>query len=89
MGALTWEPIDRMPRTVSVEQIQSVDEVVTAVSDGYLYLSVRQRTSVKLFTILGQPVMHSVVNPGNYRLRLPARGIYLLKIGGATRRVTI
>ena len=74
IAAPGWEQVERMPGRVS-EQTSQPDDVVTATSDGYLYIALRQRTEVKLFTM--------------YRFRIVARGIYLLKVGSATRRITL
>ncbi|MCM1349538.1 MAG: hypothetical protein NC338_09015 [Firmicutes bacterium] len=79
-----WEQMDRMPQ-VRVEQC---DDASLTVSDGWLYVSLRQRTAVKLFTILGQPVVQDVLPAGVHRFRIPTRGIYLLKLGSTTRRIT-
>lgn len=88
VSARAWEAVDRAPAPIEHQMAQS-DEAVTAVADGYLYLSLRQRTAVKLFTVLGQPVVQDTLSPGVYRIRLTTRGIYLLKIGSATRRITV
>lgn len=87
-AARVWEPADRMP-SQALEQLTQTDDITTAVADGYLYLTLRQRAAVRLFTILGQPVVQSTLAPGTYRFRLPSRGIYLLKIGSTIRRITI
>lgn len=87
-AAGSWESAERLPRP-RMEQPATVDDVVTAVADGYLYISIRQRAAVRLFTILGQPVVQETLAPGVYRYRLPARGIYLLKVASITRRITL
>lgn len=87
-AARTWESVERMPVPVSESVVQS-DDIVAVVSEGYLYITVKQRTTVRLFTILGQPVVQETLVPGTYRFRLTTRGIYLLKAGGATRRITL
>ena len=87
-GARAWESADRLPRECVEQRIEGED-AVAAVAEGYLYVSVRQRSVVKLFTILGQPVVQQTLAPGTYRFRLPSRGIYLLKVGSSTRRISI
>lgn len=87
-AARSWEAVERMPVSVS-EPVAQTEEVVASVSDGYLYITVRQRSTVRLFTILGQPVVQELLSPGIYRVKLAARGIYLLKVGDATRRITL
>lgn len=91
-GAATrvWEEVDRLPVAAETELTDSgaTDEVSTFVADGYIYVAVRQRISVKVFTILGQLVVQDTLSTGIYRFKLPSRGIYLLKAGSVTRRVT-
>lgn len=87
VSARSWESVERLPAPVA-ESSQS-DDVVTMVSDGYLYVAVKQRTMLRLFTILGQPVVQETLSPGVYRYRLATRGIYLLKVGDVTRRITL
>lgn len=83
----TWEESERFP--VHVEQVAQPDEVAVAVHDGYVYVLVRQTTHVKLFTLLGQVIVQDTLAPGVYRYKLSARGIYLLKAGTSTRRITL
>lgn len=59
------------------------------VRDMYIYVDVDRPTAVKLFTILGQPVSQGQLPAGTSRFRVSARGIYILKIGSTTRRITI
>ena len=71
-------------------KINSGDTQATvAVRDMYIYIGVDRPTTVKLFTILGQPVSQVNLPAGTSRFKVSARGIYILKIGSATRRVTI
>ena len=93
LGARTWEEVDRVPGTTYSLQSVSADsdeEIFTHASEGYVYVVVvRQRTNIKIFTILGQLVIQDTLQPGIYRFKLPARGIYLLKAGSVTKRVTV
>lgn len=81
----TWEPVEDMP----TQRTEQVDNAAYTVTDGHVYVGLRQRTTVTLFTILGQPVIQATLHAGNYRFRIPSRGIYLLKIGDITRRITL
>lgn len=89
VASRTWEEVDRLPGVHVEQRIDAQEEPYTTVSDGYVYVAVRQRTTVKVFTILGQLVVQENLQPGIYRYKLNSRGIYLLKVGSATRRVTI
>ncbi|MDE6100085.1 MAG: T9SS type A sorting domain-containing protein [Paramuribaculum sp.] len=84
----SWESVDRIPSSTS-DQIAQADEFTAVVREGCLYLELRQRSTVRLFTILGQPVVQETLGAGVYRLRLGGRGIYLLKINSTTRRITL
>lgn len=77
------------------EQVTSVateipdDGIDVAVRDNYIYVNTPRQVNVKVFTILGQLVSQGNLPPGVSRLRVNARGIYILKAGTVTRRVTI
>lgn len=81
-----WEAAERMP---GHELVAADEEASATVVDGYVYVAVRQTMQVKLFTILGQPLVQETLHPGIYRFRLPSRGIYLLKLGATTRRLIL
>lgn len=83
----TWEESERFP--VQVEQVSQPDDVSVVVHEGYVYVLVRQTTHVKLFTLLGQVIVQDTLKPGVYRYKLSTRGIYLLKAGTSTRRITL
>ena len=68
---------------------QSSDNIEVKVIDGAIVLTVSQTTNVKLFTILGQLVAEQKIEAGTWRMPLSSRGIYILKAGSVTRRVTI
>ena len=89
-GARQWESVDRLPLQAYERQLsQSADDgFLLTMADGYVYLAIQKRLNVKMFTILGQPVVDQNLEAGVYRFRPAARGIYILKIGTQTRRVT-
>lgn len=85
-----WEEVSRMPRLTTEQRTDSdADAITVETDDGYVYVAIKQRTAVKIFTILGQPIVQETLQPGIYRFRLKVRGIYLLKAGETTRRLTI
>lgn len=81
-----WEALET-PRTY-LEQIDA-DGFDISVSEGSVYLSLRKPATVKVFTILGQLITQDTLPTGAHRLKMPAKGIYIIKIGSTTRRVTI
>ncbi len=79
------------PRWEAVEQPAPFqgEDVAVSVRDGYLYVTLAAPARVKLFTILGQPVVDTALAAGTSRLKLPNRGIYILKAGTVTKRITV
>ncbi|MDE6109612.1 MAG: hypothetical protein K2F72_04925 [Muribaculaceae bacterium] len=59
------------------------------VRDGYVYVTLSRRAQVKIFTILGQTVSQAELPAGTSRLRMDGRGIYILKAGDTTVRITL
>lgn len=81
-----WESVE-VSRNF-IEQIDA-DGVDVTVSDGCVYVTTRKALTVKVFTILGQLITQDTLSAGTHRLKMPAKGIYILKLGSTTRRVTI
>ena len=46
-------------------------------------------TADKIFSILGQLISSQQIPAGTHRCRIDSRGIYILKAGPITRRITI
>ena len=74
---------------VFTEDASSGERIDVRVRDGHVYVSTNRPVSVKVITILGQPVATRNMQAGTMRLRLPFRGIYILKAGETTRRINI
>lgn len=92
--ARLWEDVSAGSRDVaaSVAASQGADDsqqVELTVKDGNVYLSLTRTTVVEVFTILGQPVSRETLKAGIHRLRLKSRGIYILRAGQVTRRITV
>lgn len=86
-----WETVDTPPR-VLVERQYTGDEiegVEVAVSEGYIYVAAEAPVEVRVFTILGQLISQERLEAGIHRFHMRSRGIYILKIGSQTRRITI
>lgn len=80
----TWEHLE-----LTAADNDSPVSVDVSVRDGYIYITLSRRAQVKLFTILGQTVSQAELPAGTSRLRVTARGIYILRAGDATVRITI
>lgn len=81
-----WEMVDVLPAELMEPQNEHVEVIVR---DGSIYVSTPRPAQVKLFTILGQLVAQGQINAGTARIRPAGRGIYILKAGSFTCRVTI
>ncbi len=79
-----WETISS-----STADLGDSDRIDVVVKDGYIYITTNHVVNVKIFSILGQLISQKTLQPGTSRLRVPARGIYILKAGTYTRRVTV
>lgn len=87
-AAPAWEHVQAPPvQIMEVVTPESTTEAVVA--DGYIYIYVSRPTPVKLISLLGQPIASDTLQPGFHRLRLAARGIYILRAGSVTRRITL
>jgi hypothetical protein len=83
-GVPSWE----MSAPVSVDNVDG-DRFDVRSRDGYIFVSTDHQVNIKLFSILGQLISQQTLQPGVWRLKVKARGIYILKTGAVTRRVTV
>lgn len=84
-----WESVNAPGRIFSEQHSDSSEWTDVAVKDSCIYIASQRPVSVKVFTILGQLISQETLQPGVHRLPMKAKGIYILKIGTTTRRVTI
>ncbi len=75
-----WEEVTAPTPAVTKDMGQETETEIV-VSD--------KPVTVKLFSILGQLISQETVKPGLHRIRLASRGIYILRAGTTTRRITI
>lgn len=87
VAAPSWEKVAN--RQTEVADMADTDAIDVNVYDGSIYLNLSSKTEVKVFTILGQLVARQKLDAGTWRMPLSARGIYILKAGSVTRRITI
>ena len=86
----TWEDASRPNE--SREQIRDGidgEEIEITVRDGWVYVTTQKPVTVKIFTILGQLITSETIRPGTKRIHISSRGIYILRAGTVTRRITI
>ncbi|MCC8114604.1 MAG: hypothetical protein LIP03_11580 [Bacteroidales bacterium] len=84
-AAPVWEVVQSEPTSEVVE----ADRVEVTVKDGYIYVSTPRAVTVKVLSIVGQLISEKNLEPGVARLKIGARGVYILKAGDATLRVSI
>ena len=87
-----WEQVaDAMAKTVIIDENQSgsASEPVIFAIDGYIYVYLPEASQVSVINILGHPIDETHLDRGTYRLRLPSRGIYIVKTPGKIVRITL
>ncbi len=89
-GAATpsWE-VAKSPDQIELADRAESEQIEIRVKDRYVYVTTNEELTVKVYSILGQLISTQTIQPGTYRLQLPSRGIYILKAGTVTRRITI
>ena len=65
------------------------DRIDVTVKGQYIYLYSTRAVTIRLYSILGQLITQQAIQPGSTRIKAPGRGVYILKAGSITRRVTI
>lgn len=91
-GGLQWVSVETPKESMWVlaeDSSNSTEKIDVVTRDGQVVITTNRPTSVKVFTILGQPVATRTIQTGATRLSLPIRGIYILKAGETTRRINI
>ncbi|MDE7387327.1 MAG: T9SS type A sorting domain-containing protein [Muribaculaceae bacterium] len=82
-----WEEMES--ELVVTDRQDDTDVLDISVRDGYVYITTSKPVTVKIFSILGQLIAQKNLQPGTSRTRIASRGIYILKAGAVTRRITI
>lgn len=85
-----WEVINSKDSVVSVSTSDSELQVFDVwVTDGHIYITTEETIEVKVFSILGQLITSKTISPGIVKLTISVPGVYIVKAGSATRRVTL
>ncbi len=85
-GALKWEYVST---SLMTDDTSDTDKVEVTVKDGYIYIDTSKPITIKLMSILGQLVSQQNLPAGVSRIKMSAKGIYILKAGGLTKRVSV
>ena len=75
--------------SITVSEQDETERFEVNVKNGYIYVSTSRPATIQIYSILGQLVMQQSVPSGTTRLKAPTRGIYILKAGARTMRITI
>jgi len=75
--------------TTATAETADSDRPDIYVRDGYIYVITSRPLNVKIYSILGHLISNKNLTAGTSRLKVPARGIYILKAGNITRRITV
>ena len=88
-SAYGWEETPR--RNIPQTEVQTIEseQIDIAVKDGWIYITTQKPIQIKIFNILGQIISSDTIQPGTHRIHMSSRGIYILRAGNVTRRVTI
>lgn len=93
--AASGAPLSAQKNWEEMERAEIVSERVDGevldiqVKDGYVYVTTSRPVTVKIFSILGQLISQKTIPAGTSRTYISSRGIYILKVGSVTKRVTI
>lgn len=84
-----WEQVQSPQAVTSRNDDGNEERVDVTVRDGYIYVTTPRPVTVRVMTILGQLISQQNLPEGTSRLKVTSRGIYILKAGSQTHRVTI
>lgn len=87
---LSWEIVDSAGQFSQQVSLPSDEPGVEIYAErGYIYVRTDHEIPVSVYSILGQLVGSGVLQPGLYRMPMNAKGIYILRAGMSTLRVTL
>lgn len=87
-GALKWEYVSTSTISMS-DDTSDTEKLEVSVKDGYIYVDTSRPVTIKLMSILGQLVSQQNLPAGVSRIKMTARGVYILKAGSYTKRVSV
>lgn len=81
----------RMPRREQAQEqtVGNADGIEIYGSNGVITIKSNHKATVRVFTILGQLVSTTVIQPGTTRIKVAARGIYMVKVGNVTQKIAL
>ena len=89
LAEIQWHETNRDVQGKTWNDPRTSDGIEIYGSNGTITIVTPKRITVRVYTILGQMVSQSTLQPGTSELRLGSRGIYLVRIGNLTQKVAI
>lgn len=86
-AAPVWEYVAQAGADASASDASAMLDVASR--SGYIYVTVTRPVPVRVINILGQTVASQTLQRGTSRLRVPARGVYIVRAENFTRHVTV
>lgn len=84
-----WEEVNTSSAPNVGLTLETEQQTEIIVKNGEIYIQTAKPVTVKLFSILGQLISQKELAPGLHKLRFNSKGIYILRAGTQTRRVTL
>lgn len=83
--------VGRQPRREAQQEVPVIagDGIEIYGNNGAITVKSDHKATVRVFTILGQLVSTTAVQPGTTRIKVPARGIYIIKVDNITKKVAL
>ncbi|MBR1935984.1 MAG: T9SS type A sorting domain-containing protein [Muribaculaceae bacterium] len=69
--------------------VASADGVEIYGNNGVITIKSNHKTTVRVFTILGQLVSTTSIQPGTTRIKVASRGIYIVKVDNITQKIAL
>ena len=89
LWAIAGQPSWTLTSAPAETEMTETEQIEVHTADQYVYISTPRPVTVKIFSILGQLISSQQIPAGTHRCRIDSRGIYILKAGPITRRITI
>ena len=89
LSQMQWHETAREQTGKSLTDPKVTDGIEIYGEKGVITIVTPKRITVRVYTILGQMVSQTTLQPGTSELRIGSRGIYLVKIGNLTQKVAL
>lgn len=90
ISACAAESVVAQQQWQDAKHVTAIDNDVQIMGkDGEIVIKTTRRIQVNVYTILGQLVTQTTINPGESRLKVNSRGIYIVKVENRTQKVAL